>query len=147
MASDSIAATTTTRRKARDGNYANPSIADFPDKKKLALAMRRGSMAGSVASSVFSYDEHFSSSFGVDSKEYEAVEWTLPLVDQETTEPQTMEEEMKRLEVLNSYFVLDAQGEVVGLDAGETPRKHAFCAHVILNKYKLLVVPDATKDF
>jgi GAF domain-containing protein len=91
-----------------------------------------------------------------------------------------MEEEMKRLEVLNSYFLLDSQGEEefdritrlgaqvfdvpiclislvdlgrqwflskVGLDAEETPRKHAFCAHVILNKYKMLVVPDATKDF
>ena len=38
------------------------------------------------------------------------VEWTLPLVDKETTEPQTMEEEFKRLQVLQSYFLLDTQG-------------------------------------
>jgi GAF domain-containing protein len=32
-------------------------------------------------------------------------------------------------------------------DVEETSRKHAFCAHTILKKYNMLVVPDATKDF
>ncbi|KAL3913076.1 MAG: hypothetical protein SGARI_000836 [Bacillariaceae sp.] len=143
------------------------------------MANRRGSATVSIAGSSLSGDDDPSmSSFG--DQTFSPVEWTLPLVDKETTEPQSMEEEMKRLEVLNSYFVLDSQGEAefdritelaakmfdvpiclislvdlgrqwflskVGLDAAETPRKHAFCAHVILNKYKMLVIPDASKDF
>lgn len=173
------------RNKRKDGRkkYENPSIVDFPDKQTLAAALnngRRDSFTGSVVSSDPSMDDPSASSFGDNSADFSPVEWTLPLVDEETTEPQTMEEEMKRLEVLNSYFLLDSQGEEdfdritrlgsqvfdvpiclislvdlgrqwflskVGLDAEETPRKHAFCAHVILNKYKMLVVPDATKDF
>jgi len=107
------------------------------------------------------------------------VEWKLPLVDEDNSEPQSMEQELQRLQALQSYFVLDSEGEDqfdsitglasqifdtpialvslvdlgrqwflsrVGLDATETARKHAFCAHVILNKHKILVVPDATQD-
>jgi GAF domain len=161
--------------------HENASIVDFVDKGALSSAMggsRRGSLGGSVSASSMREDSSMSS-FG-DPVDLAPVEWTLPLVDETVTEPQTMEEEMKRLEVLNSYFVLDSDGEEafdritklgasmfdvpiclislvdlgrqwflskVGLDAAETARKHAFCAHVILNKYKMLVIPDATKDF
>ncbi|GAB4452414.1 MAG: hypothetical protein OHK0029_03260 [Armatimonadaceae bacterium] len=34
----------------------------------------------------------------------------------------------------------------VGLDAQETPRDVAFCAHTILNPQEMMVVPDATQD-
>ncbi len=34
----------------------------------------------------------------------------------------------------------------VGLDASETPRDQAFCAHAILKPEETLVVPDATRD-
>ncbi len=34
----------------------------------------------------------------------------------------------------------------VGLDAKETPRELAFCAHTILNPNELLVIPDVTED-
>lgn len=34
----------------------------------------------------------------------------------------------------------------VGLDAAQTPRDQAFCAHAILEPTELMVVPDATQD-
>lgn len=34
----------------------------------------------------------------------------------------------------------------VGLDATQTPREHAFCAHAILNPSELMVVADAKQD-
>ena len=111
---------------------------------------------------------------------FPSVEWTLKLVDPETTMPQTMQGELQRLQVLHSYFVLDAQTDKmefdcitqlasqifqtktclislvdlgrqwflsrVGLDAMETPRKYAFCAHVILSQQQMLVIPNATQD-
>jgi len=169
---------------------------DYADEKELMAAMSgkaldalaatgsgSGIGTGSSRGSDLDRDNDYEgsvSSYGSSGDFHQPVEWTLPLVDEELTEPQTMDEEIKRLKALNDYFVLDSDGEVefdritklasqifdvptalvslvdlgrqwflskVGLDASETPRKHAFCAHVILNKYKILVVPDATKDF
>jgi hypothetical protein len=167
-------------RRKGEKKLENASIVDYDhDKEKLICVMggmnRRDS--NSVAGeSTITFEEQ---SFG-DSVDQNLVEWTLPLVDEATSEPQTMEEEMNRLEVLNSYFILDSEGEEtfdritnlgaklfdvpiclislvdlgrqwflskVGIDASEAARKHAMCAHVILNKYKMLVIPDATQDF
>ena len=109
------------------------------------------------------------------------LDWVLPSFDPETTEAQSMREELHRLTVLKNYLILDADREEVfdrltglasrfynvpialislvdlgrqwflsnrGLgDVRETPRRHAFCAHAILNKHNILIVPDATKDF
>ena len=109
------------------------------------------------------------------------LDWVLPTFDPETTEVQSMREELHRLTVLKNYLILDADREEVfdrltGLasrfynvpialislvDLGrqwflsnrglgevrETPRRHAFCSHAILNKHNILIVPDASKDF
>jgi len=107
------------------------------------------------------------------------VEWEIKNYDQTVSEPLTMEEELRRLQVLQSYLLLDNDTELEfdrltslvskvfhvpialislvdlgrqwffssqGVDIKETPRKHAFCAHVILNVKNIMVVPDATQD-
>ena len=113
--------------------------------------------------------------------EEENLDWVLPSMDPDTTEVQSMLEELHRLQVLKSYFILDAEREesferltrmasrffncpialISLVDLGrqwfmsnrglgevrETPRKHAFCAHAILNKHNILIVPNATMDF
>ena len=113
-------------------------------------------------------------------EEEENLDWVLPSLDPETSEVQSMKQELHRLQVLKSYMILDAEREesferltrlsarfyhvpitlisLVDLgrqwfisnrglgDVRETPRKHAFCAHAILNKHNILVVPDASKD-
>jgi GAF domain-containing protein len=109
-------------------------------------------------------------------------DWELTNFDVETTIPPTLEAEVERLRVLQSYDILDSddneeefacvtQGaqevfgvpiavvslvdmgrqwfkSIQGLDAQETPRSCAFCAHAIQRKdlSGILVVPDATKD-
>ncbi len=170
------------RRLNQRASRENPSVVDYGDEKQLMAAMSGKpvdrSLDALTGSDSGDREEGSVSSFG--SAGDQPVEWTLPLVDEELTEPQSMDEEIKRLKALNDYFVLDSDGEIefdrittlasqifdvptalislvdlgrqwflsrVGLDASETPRKHAFCAHVILNKYKILVVPDATQDF
>ncbi|GKZ00144.1 hypothetical protein MPSEU_000967700 [Mayamaea pseudoterrestris] len=110
------------------------------------------------------------------------LDWVLPAFDPETTNVQSMREELKRLQVLKSYAILGADREAVferitGLasklfnvpialvslvDLGrqwfmsnlglptevrETPRSQAFCAHAIMLKQNVLVVPDASLDF
>jgi len=39
------------------------------------------------------------------------MDWVLPAFDASTTNPQSLEDELKRLQVLKSYFVLDAKRE------------------------------------
>jgi hypothetical protein len=109
------------------------------------------------------------------------LDWVLPSYDPETTNVQSMKQELKRLQILKSYAILDADREkvferITGLaarlykvpialvslvDLGrqwflsnrglgetrETPRNAAFCAHAIMSKHSILIVPDATKDF
>eukprot|EP00523_Entomoneis_sp_CCMP467_P022077 CAMPEP_0168840386 /NCGR_PEP_ID=MMETSP0727-20121128/6641_1 /TAXON_ID=265536 /ORGANISM="Amphiprora sp., Strain CCMP467" /LENGTH=615 /DNA_ID=CAMNT_0008893889 /DNA_START=56 /DNA_END=1903 /DNA_ORIENTATION=+ len=186
----------------------NASLADYKDASTLKAALARGNKqkkketkqpkqrssvrgsqkskaetasitAGSVHSRADSFDDRSLDSSDNMSLGGAPVEWQLPLVDEDVTEPQTMDQELKRLQALQSYFILDTEGEAqfdritglasqifdtpialvslvdlgrqwflsrVGLDATETARKHAFCAHVILNKYKILVVPNASQD-
>jgi GAF domain-containing protein len=110
-------------------------------------------------------------------------EWELTNFDVETTIPPTLEAEVERLHVLQSYGILDsdeheAEFEYItkeakeqfdvpivlvsfvdlgrqwfkskqGVDAQETPRYCAFCAHVIQRKADaatVMVVADATQD-
>jgi hypothetical protein len=110
-------------------------------------------------------------------------EWELTNFDVETTIPPTVEAEVERLHVLQSYNILDTDNQeeefsiitqeakelfnvpiavvslvdmdrqwfksIQGLDAEETPRSCAFCAHVIQRTEraaKVMVVTDATQD-
>ena len=110
-----------------------------------------------------------------------ALDWVLPDYDPETSEVQSMKQELQRLQVLKSYLLLDCDRERsfdritdlasrifeapvsmmslidvgrawllsnVGVDEAvrEGPRRLAFCAHTILTKANLMVVPDATLD-
>ena len=108
------------------------------------------------------------------------LDWMLTNFNQETSNTQTLDEELNRLQVLKSYLILDSEREanferltalaarmfnvpiaLVSLvdlgrqwfmsnrglgDVRETPRNLAFCAHAIISKEDLLIVPDATKD-
>ena len=110
----------------------------------------------------------------------EQMDWVISNYNAEISETQSLEEELKRLQVLKSYLILDSEKEgnferltalasrmfkvpicLVSLvdlgrqwfmsnrglgDVKETPRKLAFCAHAIISKEDLLIVPDATKD-
>lgn len=109
------------------------------------------------------------------------LDWVLENYDTETTEAQSLREELKRLLVLKSYLLLDSERQesferITGLasrifncpmtlislidlgrqffmstrgigDVRETSRKNAFCAHAIMSREDMLIVPDATKDF
>jgi CheY-like chemotaxis protein/GAF domain-containing protein len=108
------------------------------------------------------------------------LDWVISNYNAELSETQSLEEELKRLQVLKSYLILDSEKEgnferltalasrmfkvpicLVSLvdlgrqwfmsnrglgDVKETPRKLAFCAHAIISKEDLLIIPDATKD-
>jgi len=191
------------RKKVTD----NPSVLDFPtiDSLKNALQGKRATIKSkpdNKNSSKSSTRSMSRSSRGVQTSEqtFEAddssirsmkstssssmikevdVEWEIKNYDKEETEALTMEQELHRLQVLQSYLLLDSDTEeeferltslvskvfnvpiavislvdlgrqwfmsIQGLDAKETPRKHAFCAHVIMNIKNIMVVPDASKD-
>eukprot|EP00977_Amphora_coffeiformis_P012212 scaffold3023_cov175-Amphora_coffeaeformis.AAC.3 len=109
-------------------------------------------------------------------------DWRLGKYDEETSNPQSEDDELERLMVLQSYNILETKQEpefdeltreakemfdvpiavvsivdmgrqwfksIQGLDAAETPRDCAFCAHVVQRKAEdgILEVKDATKDF
>lgn len=182
------------RLSRRTTRGENLSVRDFKNTSHLKKALQKDKRkvlgddedTASVPGSIHVKDDSSSREDTWDTKSCvsmdsaEAVEWKIPLVDVQTTEPQTMDDEVKRLKVLQSYFILDSEGDEqfdcitrlasklfdapyavvslvdlgrqwflskVGMDATEAPRKYAFCAHTILNKYKILIVPDATQDF
>ena len=172
--------------KPRKTNKECYSVRDFPDKENLKTVLEdkkkvdaRKSSSTPDAAALSDVSVSSDSSSESSSQLYAPVEWKLSTFDKQETEPQTMEQELKRLQNLQEYFVLDSAAEAefdsitrlasmtfdtpialvslvdlgrqwflskVGLDADEAPRKLAFCAHVVVNKYNLLVVPDATQD-
>lgn len=108
------------------------------------------------------------------------LDWILTNYNAELSQTQSLSEELKRLQVLKSYLILDSEREanferltalasrmfhvpiaLVSLvdlgrqwfmsnrglgDVRETPRKLAFCAHAIISKEDMLIVPNATLD-
>ena len=117
----------------------------------------------------------------VDENPNESLDWVIEGYDEETSNPQELATELRRLAVLKSYRVIgsgrDAAYErliafasrlfrvpmaivsVIDLgrqlylstrgmgDAQECPRKSSFCAHSIISKLDLIVIPDASKDW
>lgn len=178
----------TTSLNKRKPDATTASVRDFPSGAALKKVLEG---KGGTTSLLTEESESSSSggsrrsnqsrrSSGSSSSGSSIVNWKLTTYDKEDTEPQTMEQELKRLQNLQEYFLLDSKQEDVfdsitslasltfdtpvalvslvdlgrqwfmsnvGLDAEETPRDAAFCAHVVVNKYNMLVVPDASKDF
>ena len=140
-----------------------------------------GPVQGTAATAKAAHNKESSNNKSDMPADSDNLDWVLPSFDPDTTEAQSMREELHRLQVLKNYLILDADREEVferltglasrfynvpialislvdlgrqwflsnrGLgDVRETPRRHAFCAHAILNKHNILIVPDATKDF
>ena len=159
------------------------SVVDFDgedDLRKALMAVRLPDDSGDVTLEDTSEMPTDGEGYDLPS-DTENLDWVLPQVDHDTTEAQSMREELHRLQVLKNYLILDADREEVfekltglasriynvplalislvdlgrqwflsnrGLgDVRETPRRHAFCAHAILNKHNILIVPNATSDF
>lgn len=157
------------------------SVVDLDSEEELRralMAVRLPDDSGNVSMGDLGPEENEDEDMPADS---DNLDWVLPSYDPETTEAQSMREELHRLSVLKNYLILDADREemfekLTGLaarfynvpislislvdlgrqwflsnrglgDVRETPRRHAFCAHAILNKHNILIVPDATKDF
>ena len=141
---------------------SNRSVNEFSSEKALRKALSNEDYS--------SQTEHNSCS-----------DWRLADV-REPSEPQTIDQEIKRLLVLKSYKILEEEtdeasrntfnglasmaknsfntaGCISLVDLGrqwflastlegmtETPRIDSFCAHTILSKEPIFVVPDTTKD-
>mmetsp|Transcript_59834 Transcript_59834/g.71253 ORF Transcript_59834/g.71253 Transcript_59834/m.71253 type:complete len:440 (-) Transcript_59834:520-1839(-) len=130
--------------------------------------------------SVPDFDDIQSLKTHIESSCCNTINWRVPDLDESTSYPQSLETELKRLEVLRSYRVLDTERKASferltalaarffdvpiclvsfvdanrqwfasnrGLgDVRETPKDVTFCAHTILSKLDLFIVPDATND-
>jgi hypothetical protein len=93
--------------RQRDNNKDSSSIGGSTTASPTINTSSR--LRNSDTRSLSSYDSGSGSSGGSES---EPVKWALPLVHTEVTEPQNMDEEIKRSKALNNYFILDAGGEV-----------------------------------
>lgn len=101
------------RRGKVRGEGSQPSILDYANNdRKLKIDMG-GVNPHSRASTVSRESEDLISiAESSTTEEHVQIEWKLPLVDKDSSEPQTMEDEIKRLKALADYFILDQEGEV-----------------------------------
>jgi hypothetical protein len=107
------------RNMSKRQSKENPSVLDYPDKAALETALGGSSSrphakaslsTGSTHSSTPSSSSRSSPSSSPSGKQT-SIEWKLQNGDRHVTTPRTMEEEVERLLVLQSYFVLDTDRE------------------------------------
>ena len=91
------------------------SVKDYSTKKSLLAALQGKTTSRSSCKhggeDGFESTTESSSTSRSNSNSSSMVEWKIPIADEETSTPQTMEEEFHRLQVLKSYLILDTKEE------------------------------------